>query len=106
MLTSAEIQTGYVYENVDGERRIVVSISVGKSTSTVLWRTANPDLPKEWKAQGSSTVGSFSRWPVKMQKATVEDLGAFEVVTRRREWVKRDHRAIQRIKRAMSRVTT
>ncbi len=100
MVSIADIQTGYVYENVDGERRIVVSISLTRSSATVLWRTANPDLPKEVKAQGSSTVGSFARWPIKMQRATEEDRAAFDVVARRREWAKRDQRARQGIRRS------
>ncbi len=106
MITPTEIQTGYVYENVEGERRIVVSISLARSSPTVLWRTANPELPNKVKAQGSSTVGSFSRWPVKMEKATQEDWGAFDFVTRRREWAKRDQRAHLQIRRAMATATT
>lgn len=106
MLSSVEIKAGYVYQGEDGERRVVVSVSHVGSSPTVLWRTANPDLPKEAKAQGSCTVKSFARWPVQMQKATSEDMEAFEIVSRRREWARQDKRAVLNIRRTMGTAKT
>ena len=81
----AEIQPDYVYENKDGEQRLVVSVR-GDKNPVVTWQTADRNLPAGAKAQGSATVASFRRWATKVRPATKDDWGAFSRVEYWRKW--------------------
>ena len=91
----AEIQPDYVYENKDGEQRLVVSVR-GDKNPVVTWQTADPNLPAGAKAQGSATVASFRRWATKVRPATKDDWGAFSRVEYWRKWHAAFHRQYRR----------
>lgn len=97
------IQVGFVYENDAAEQRLVVSINRGREDPVVIWRTADPRLPKGAKAQGSATLSSFQRWAVRGRKASAEDWAAFAKIERQRAWAAQDRKALVRIKRRMRR---
>jgi hypothetical protein len=97
-----EIAVGCVYQNDDGEQRLVVSINRSNANHVAVWRTPDSDLPLGAKAQGSATVAIFQRWAIRSRNATKEDWNAFSQVEERRSWRKRDRQAIRRIKARMA----
>lgn len=94
---------GFVYANHMGVRRLAVSIEQKGAVPVVIWRTADRELPVGAKAQGSATVTVFQRWAVRGAQATEADLVAFDEVERRREWRKRDAKAIKQVRRQIQR---
>ncbi|NHB98703.1 hypothetical protein [Photorhabdus stackebrandtii] len=81
-LISSGLKLRTVYENENGEKRLIVSVT----DNVVVWKTADPDLPAGAKSQGSATLASFQRWIVSEHLATEAEWAAFDRVTRLRKW--------------------
>lgn len=104
-ISVVRINPYFVYANVDGEQRLVVSVDRRNETDVVVWRTADPKLPDGAKAQGSATLGSFLRWAVSMRKAQKEDVDAFEEVAFRRRWMREERRFVLKNRKQRERRT-
>ncbi|WP_200843000.1 hypothetical protein [Klebsiella pneumoniae] len=83
-----------VYENEQGEKRLVVSVT----DNVVLWKTADPALPAGSKSQGSSTLTSFRRWTTSEHPASGAELEAFDRVMQRRKHESQSTREIRAMK--------
>lgn len=102
MLKPDDIKFAHVYRSVNGEARLVTSVSnfVGKQP-VVIWRTASPTLQATQKAHGSCTLSSFRKWAVSVVPAKKEDWEAFAAAARHREHRNADKKAIARYRKAM-----
>lgn len=88
-----------VYENEQGEKRLIVSVT----DNVVLWKTADPELPAGGKSQGSATLASFRRWAASEHPAEETELTAFDRVTRRRKYERQTVRELRAMKARMHR---
>ncbi|WP_431225938.1 hypothetical protein ACQ86O_27295 (plasmid) [Serratia sp. L9] len=83
-----------VYENKQGEKRLIVSVT----DNVVLWKTADPDLPTGGKSQGSATLASFRRWTASEHPASDAEREAFDRVSRRRKSERQNTRELRAMK--------
>ncbi|MFH2594715.1 MULTISPECIES: hypothetical protein [Enterobacterales] len=83
-----------VYENAQGEKRLIVSVT----DNVVLWKTADPELPAGGKSQGSATLASFRRWIASEHPASGVELEAFDKVLHRRKYAQQTTREIRAMK--------
>ncbi|ECE5381420.1 hypothetical protein DEK21_22580 [Salmonella enterica] len=83
-----------VYENAQGEKRLIVSVT----DNVVLWKTADPELPAGGKSQGSATLASFRRWISSEHPASGVELEAFDKVLHRRKYAQQTTREIRAMK--------